>query len=112
MSDIHIIVKEILENTLAVTEDSGSLLFNEICSKFDELDDTSNDKIILDFSGIELITTAFLNKCIGIDLFKKFNIDKVGTRLKITNIPDEDTLKLFKLVLGMAITVKQKEQSD
>ena len=107
MSSQTLIVKDIINNTLAITEDSGELLWESLKKEFEKPELSS---IILDFSDIELVTTAFLNKCIGIKLFDTFATSEVMNKLKIKGIQDKSTFDLFKLVLDIAINASSKQK--
>ena len=109
MSNQDIVVKNVIGSNFAITEDDGELLWENLKSAFKTIQD-KDDIIILDFTGIELVTTAFLNKCIGINLFTTFSVDTVLKTLKIKGIQDTATLDLFKLVLDIAIKTASKSQ--
>lgn len=56
--------------------------------------------VILDFSDIKIITTAFLNSAIG-QLYKKYSSEDLSQRLKLLNVSPDD-LPLFKKVVDRA----------
>lgn len=53
-------IRDIIKSDLASGSDKGEIIFKLITEKFKE-----QENIIIDFSGIETLTTAFLNKSIG-----------------------------------------------
>lgn len=53
-------VKDIIKSDLASGSDKGEIIFKLISENFKK-----KENIIIDFSGIETLTTAFLNKSIG-----------------------------------------------
>ena len=58
------------------------------------------EKVILDFSDINIMTTAFLNAAIG-QLYKDFSSDILKRRLSVVNLKDSD-ITIFKLVTNRA----------
>jgi len=76
----------------AVSSDDGDILFAKI------KDSIQNGKSVeLDFSGVTLITTAYLNSAIG-QLYSLFTSDQLNNSLKLKNVADEDKI-LFKRVI-------------
>lgn len=93
----NLIVKNIIESDIAVATDAGDKVFNEIVFHLDK-----KNSISLDFSGISILTTAFLNAAIG-QLYSndKFSSEFLNDYLKVTNVPDEDK-PLFSMVVKRA----------
>lgn len=89
-------VKDFIENRdIAVSSDDGDLLFRKI-------DDLIKEKTIveLNFEGISLMTTAFLNSAIG-QLYSKYTSEQLNTHLKLKNVAEDDRI-LFKKVIERA----------
>lgn len=74
-----------------VTPDEGKPI-NEEIRKYIEL----NESVEIDFSGVELMTTAFLNIVIG-DLYKDYSSETLRSMLKITNVEDGDARRIKKV---------------
>ena len=93
----NLIVKDIINSNIAVATDSGDNLFNQIIISFD-----NGKKIRLDFEGITILTTAFLNAAIG-QLYSqgKYDSDFLNSSLKFVNIQPEDK-PLFVMVVNRA----------
>lgn len=74
-----------------VTPDEGKPINEEIrkCIELKEL-------VEIDFSGVELMTTAFLNIVIG-DLYKDYSSDTLKSMLKITNVEVGDARRIKKV---------------
>ena len=91
----NIKVIEVISRDSAVSSDDGDNVYTNII-------ETINDGYIveLDFSGITLMTTAFLNSAIG-QLYSKFSSEELNTSLKLKNVAKEDGI-LFKKVVDRA----------
>ena len=91
---MNLVIKDIIGSKVASENEQGDLIFDEISTSLDE----SEAEILLDFSGLKLITTAFLNNAIG-KLYKNYGKEKLNNRLKIKNITDKGDVELLKLVI-------------
>ncbi len=93
----ELFVKDIIESDIAVATDAGDKLFDVIVSLL-------NDKkpIVLDFNGINILTTAFLNAAIG-QLYNndRFSSEFLNDYLKVVNVQTEDR-PLFSMVIKRA----------
>lgn len=83
-----IMVKDLIATDLAVSVEDGDLLFEKIVSYL-----KNSKKIILDFSDLDLITTAFLNNAFG-KLYSKFDAETLNEYIKIANIRKGDLINL------------------
>ncbi len=92
---IKLIVKDIINSDTAVSTDDGDKLFKHINSVLKE-----NKIAQIDFSGIEMMTTAFLNAAIG-QLYNHYNSEQLNKSLKLVNVASEDII-LFKKVITRA----------
>lgn len=95
MNKIDILVNSVIDNSYAVSSDQGDLIFKKIIEVLQ-----SNTKVELDFSGITMMTTAFLNASIG-QLYSIYNSEQLNTSLIIKNIASEDKI-LFNIVIVRA----------
>ncbi len=93
----NLIVKNVINSNIAVATDAGDKVFNELVTVFD-----SGAKISLDFAGISIISTAFLNAAIG-QLYSqgKYTSEFLNSSLKLVNIQPEDK-PLFVMVVNRA----------
>ena len=91
---MNLVIKDIIGSKVASENEQGDLIFDEIATSLDK----SEAEILLDFSGLKLITTAFLNNAIG-KLYKNYEKEKLNNRLKIKNITDKGDVELLKLVI-------------
>lgn len=81
-------VKDIIGTDLAVSVEDGDVLFNEIVMHL-----KNSQNIVLDFSELDLITTAFLNNAFG-KLYSEFNSEILNKYIKIKNIRKGDLINL------------------
>lgn len=93
----HLIIKDIIKSDLAVSTEDGEKVFKKIDSHLQK-----SEKVELDFAGIRIMITAFLNAAIG-SLYsnKAYTSDFLNEYLNLKNVEKED-LKLFKDVVKRA----------
>lgn len=91
----HLIVKAIIQGDTAVSTDDGDVVYKKIYEAF-----TKNENIELDFEGITIMTTAFLNAAIG-QLYSIYKSEQLNEKLKLINVAEEDKI-LFKKVIDRA----------
>jgi len=91
----HLIVKEIINGDAAVSSDDGDILYTRIIESI-----RANYTVSLDFSGISIMTTAFLNSAIG-QLYNDYTSEQLNNSLKLENVAEEDKI-LFKKVIERA----------
>lgn len=88
-------IRVIINRDTAVSSDDGESVYDEIVKCIN-----GNCIAELDFSGIEILTTAFLNSAIG-QLYNTYSSEQLNTTLKLKNVADEDRI-LFKKVIERA----------
>ncbi|MBE8726961.1 DUF4325 domain-containing protein [Flavobacterium sp. KB82] len=93
----HLIIKDIINSELAVSTENGEKVFKLIDSYLQK-----KEKVELDFVGISIMITAFLNAAIG-KLYgkKEYTPDFLNEYLKLKNVELEDR-SLFKDVIQRA----------
>lgn len=88
-------VSEYTTLNIGVSSDEGDKIntrINEYLKKYEIVE--------LDFSGLTLLTAAFLNAAIG-QLYKDYTSDELSARLKLVNVNSDDASR-FKLVTDRA----------
>lgn len=90
-----LIVKEIISVDTAVSTDNGNAVYQNIIEALNE-----GNEVILDFNGISMMTTAFLNAAIG-QLYSSYTSEQLNKVLKLVNVADDDKI-LFKKVVDRA----------
>lgn len=99
-------VSDIIDSNFAVATEDGQKIY-------DHLNQLLSQKleVLLDFSDIQILTTAFLNAAIG-QLYSKFNTQQIQPFLKLINVMEEDRI-LFKKVIERAKEYfAEKEKSE
>jgi len=91
----NIVVKDVISRATAVSSDDGDVVYNNILAEL-----TKKRTISLDFDGITLMTTAFLNSAIG-QLYSRYTSDELNETLKLKNVAEEDRV-MFKKVIDRA----------
>lgn len=93
MKNIKIV--DIIKSEFAVSPEDGDIIYNLASENI-----KNNDLICIDFSGVDITTTAFLNNAIG-TLYKEFDTDILNKFITMSNISDSD-LALVKKVIDRA----------
>lgn len=96
MEKNEIIVKDIINSKIAINDEDGDKVFNIIKEKANK----NLDPIILNFDGIDLVNTAFLNNAVG-KLFDSALFDLKANRVLIQNM-SSDKLELLKETISVA----------
>jgi hypothetical protein len=94
---VHLKIKELIGTDLAVSTENGQKVYLEI-----EKNLISKEQIVLDFEGVSLIITAFLNAAIG-SLFRnqKYTTEFLNENVFLTNVDSNDA-HLFIEVINRA----------
>lgn len=86
-----------------ITPDDGEPIYNVIVDSLKE-----GTPVILDFEGVEMMTTAFLNVVIG-NLYKDYTSDKLKTMLSFSNLPDSIAIRIKKVTDNAKLFYKDQE---
>lgn len=93
----HLTISSIIKGDIAVSTSDGEIVFSELSRSLKK-----KNKVTLDFKGISILTTAFLNAAIGQLYSGEIYPDNfLNEHLKIINVRDVDT-PLFSLVINRA----------
>lgn len=92
---IKVIIKDITGNNLAVSAADGDLVFEKVVEGIDK-----GEKVVLDFTGIDLTITAFMNASIG-KLYGKYETETIRELLDIVNLQNEEK-QLLRIVIERA----------
>lgn len=85
-------INQIIKNDSAVSSDDGETIYNLILESIRAKEITE-----LDFAGINIITTAFLNSAIG-QLYDVFSSEELNEYILLKNVPKEDTIQFKKVI--------------
>lgn len=93
----HLIIKDIIKSELAVSTEKGNEVFELVDSYLKK-----NERVELDFAGITIMITAFLNAAIGrLYSNKAYTRDFLNGHLILQNVEEDDRI-LFKDVIQRA----------
>jgi hypothetical protein len=88
-------VMQVIDSDTAVSTDDGQLVFDQLKISLDK-----EFIVDVDFEGIQMMTTAFLNAAIG-QLYSEYKGEMLNKSLKLVNVANEDKI-LFKKVVERA----------
>lgn len=92
---VTLLIKDFTKSSRAISAIDGEKVFQQIDTCFKK-----GEPVLLDFKGIELTITAFLNSCIG-KLYGNYSQEKIKELLNIENLNEDEKL-LLKLVIDKA----------
>ena len=86
-----------------VTPEEGTPVYESIIQAFRE-----GHNVVLDFSEVTMLTTAFLNVVIG-DLYKDYTSEDLKNRLVLVNYSDSTAARIKKVTDNAKLFYKDKE---
>jgi|SRR6056297_556237 len=89
-------IQQIIGSDAAVATESGDKVFQEINNFL-----KNGFSVELDFEGVEIMTTAFLNAAIGQLYSGDYTSEVLNSNIKIINVAEDDKI-LFKKVIDRA----------
>jgi len=89
---MDVTIKDFLDGSTALAPSKGYPIHDVIKEALDK-----KEIVYLNFEGMELMTTAFLNAVIG-KLYSEFNSEYLNTYLKIKYISQSDVFLLKKVI--------------
>lgn len=94
---MNISIKDIISSNFAVSTDDGDKIYGLLNLYF-----RKEEKVVLNFDGITLMTTAFLNAAIG-QLYSnsQYSSDFLNNYISLVNVDEQDK-HLFGLVVKRA----------
>lgn len=106
MNKIKISIYAITGDSFCVAAEDGEKVFEQIKKGFLE-----GKKIDISFLNIEMLTTAFLNTAIG-KLYDEFDEKEIKNSLSISDISDEDKLRIKRVVDTAKAYYKDPDQFE
>lgn len=86
-----------------ITDEEGILIYQEILSLLNK-----GKNVELDFQGIIMMTTAFLNVVIG-QLYKDYTSEQLKGRIIFSNISEADALRIKKVTDNAKLFYKDQD---
>lgn len=105
---VHLQIRDIIGGNAAFTPSAGDKVFSQIHTLLQKGEDTT-----LNFTGVGLITTAFLNAALG-QLYAHYQSDFLNQHLKLESVASDDAVRI-RLVLDRAkeyFADKEKFEQD
>ena len=96
MNKYEIIISDELKSSAADNDKKGDIIYGKI----NDIISGGGGEITLDFTGINILNTAFLNNEIG-ELYSIKDWDAANFEIKLVNF-SQDTLDLIKEVISSA----------
>ncbi len=91
MANITIKVNDYLTCNKGITPDEGEQIFKELTIAF-----SKGQKVVLDFVGVEMMTTAFLNVAIG-KLYETNTSEELKDKLSFDHLSDATAFRIKKV---------------
>lgn len=109
-NNIVIKINEIISSKSASTPESGDKLYNELKKEMDYIKEhNNNNMLILDFTEITSITSAFLNNALG-KLFNYYEEDLLMRSLRFKGVKTKDDFNIIKLTINNAIMMSKYDK--
>lgn len=90
----HLIIKDIINSDLAVSTEKGIQVFELINSNLQ-----ANQQVILDFKGVSVLITAFLNAAIGkLYANNSYTGEFLNSHLKLLNVESDDRILFIDVI--------------
>ena len=89
---VKIKVADVIGSNLGVSSEDGGAVFEKI-----QIALKARQAVDLDFTGIDMLISAFLNAAVG-KLVEKLSIEEIHQRLKFTGMADGDPELLEKVL--------------
>lgn len=94
-------INEIISSNYATIPEAGDKVYTKLKKMIDKIPE-DNSSIILDFSQIVNITSAFLNNALG-KLFSEYSAERLISLLRFSGVKTEDDFNIIKLSINNAI---------
>lgn len=91
MNTIFIKLNDYITCKKGVTPSEGEPIYNHIVASLKK-----GDNVILDFSNVEMMTTAFLNVVIG-NLYKDYTSEQLKSMLSFENLSESIAFRIKKV---------------
>ncbi len=104
MEHITIKVNDYITLNKGLTPEEGEIILQLLLKAF-----SNGDKVLLDFSGVEIMTTAFLNVAIG-NLYSDYSSDQLKELLSFNDDLPDSVAQKIKLVTDAAKSFYNDEE--
>lgn len=104
MNTMTIKLNDLISCQKGITPGDGEPIYERIINAFH-----NGDSVILDFDGVEMMTTAFLNVVIG-NLYKDYTSDQLKGSLSFINLPNAVAVRIKKVTDNAKLFYKDEEK--
>lgn len=104
MNTIFIKLNDHITCKKGVTPDEGEPIYNQIVTSLKE-----GDNVVLDFSDVEMMTTAFLNVVIG-NLYKDYTSEQLKSMLSFENLTESIAFRIKKVTDNAKLFYSNEEK--
>ena len=104
MKSLTIKVNEFISCNKGITPDEGKIIYDKLINAFSE-----GAKVVLDFSNVEMMTTAFLNVAIG-NLYKTYKSEQLKEMLKFEKVSEMTAFRIKKVTDNAKEFYKNQEE--
>ena len=101
-----LVIAEIIKSEFAVSPEDGNTVYEIIKREIE-----SENQLELDFEGIDIMTTAFLNNAIG-NLYRNFDKQQLNMYINMANISDCDLALVKKAIDRAKITFNDETKNS
>lgn len=91
MDTLKIKITDYISLNKGITPDEAEPIYNMEMDAFSD-----GQRVILDFDGVEMLTTAFLNVVIG-NLYKDYNSEELKTMLRFEHLDEATAIRIKKV---------------
>ncbi len=106
MKEIEVNIYSIVGNSFCVDAEDGEKVFEALKKILEQ-----NNKAVISFLNVEMLTSAFLNTAVG-RLYGFFDYEKIKASLSVKNISDDDRLLLKKVTDTAKAYYKDKKKIE
>jgi hypothetical protein len=106
MKEVEVNIYSIVGNSFCVDAEDGEKVFQALKKILEQ-----NNKAVISFLNVEMLTSAFLNTAVG-RLYGLFDYQKIKTSLNVKDISDDDKLLLKKVTDTAKAYYKDKKKIE
>lgn len=106
MKEIEVNVYSIVGNSFCVDAEDGEKVFEDLKKILEQ-----NNKAVISFLNVEMLTSAFLNTAVG-RLYGLFDHEKIKASLSVKDVSDDDKLLLKKVTDTAKAYYKDKKRVE
>jgi len=103
---MRIKIIENIDSEYAVSPEDGDKIHSRISEEI-----SKEHAVVIDFEGVDIVTTAFLNNAIG-KLYNEYRREQLNAYIKLENMSESDLFLLKKVIDRAKITFEGEPKND